>query len=83
MNSPNKPLADEQRSVAAIYESGAIAGSYLDKRMLFSWQRLLHQRQVAILNGALAQFAPANLLEVAPGPARPRWSCVVARAARW
>ena len=70
MNSPQKPLADEQRSVAAIYEDGAIAGSYLDKRMHFSWQRLLHHAQVAILNRALARYSPTNLLEVAPGPAR-------------
>ena len=70
MNSEQKPLADEQRSVAAIYEDGAIAGSYLDKRMHFSWQRLLHHKQVALLNRVLAQAAPASLLEVAPGPAR-------------
>lgn len=70
MNTQKKPLADEQRSVAAIYESGAIAGAYLDKRMQFSWQRMLHQKQVAILNATLARLAPASLLEVAPGPAR-------------
>ena len=70
MNTEQKPLADEQRSVAAIYEDGAIAGSYLDKRMQFSWQRLLHRQQIAILNRVIAQCAPASLLEVAPGPAR-------------
>jgi SAM-dependent methyltransferase len=70
MNSEQKPLADEQRSVAAIYESGAIAGAYLDKRMQFSWQRMLHKQQIAILNRAIAKAAPASLLEVAPGPAR-------------
>jgi SAM-dependent methyltransferase len=70
MNTSQQPLADRQRSVAAIYESGDIAGSYLDKRMQFSWQRMLHRRQVAILDRALARHAPANLLEVAPGPAR-------------
>jgi SAM-dependent methyltransferase len=70
MNTPNKPLADEQRSVAAIYESGAIAGAYLDKRMQFSWQRMLHQKQVAFLDRTIASLAPTNLLEVAPGPAR-------------
>jgi len=70
MSSAEKPLADEHRSVAAIYESGAIAGSYLDKRMQFSWQRLLHDRQVAILQKAFDGANPERVLEVAPGPAR-------------
>jgi SAM-dependent methyltransferase len=70
MNSQQKPLADEQRSVAAIYESGAIAGAYLDKRMQFSWQRMLHRDQVSVLSRTIARLAPATLLEVAPGPAR-------------
>jgi ubiquinone/menaquinone biosynthesis C-methylase UbiE len=70
MNDQPHGLADEQRSVAAIYESGAVASSYLDKRMRFSWQRLLHHRQVCILGGALQTFAPNRVLEVAPGPAR-------------
>lgn len=70
MSSTEKPLADEHRSVAAIYESGDIAGSYLDKRMQFSWQRMLHDRQVAILKDAFQRASPQRVLEVAPGPAR-------------
>lgn len=63
-------IADEKSSVAAVYEDGAIAQSYLDKRMRFSWQRLLHRRQVDILQSVLDEHQPAKVLEVAPGPAR-------------
>jgi ubiquinone/menaquinone biosynthesis C-methylase UbiE len=63
-------LADQKGDIAAIYEDGSIAGSYLEKRMRFSWQRLLHERQAAVLRDAVATYRPANVLEVAPGPAR-------------
>ena len=63
-------IADTRESVAAIYERKQIATSYLDKRLRFSWQRLLHRRQVACLNAVLAQHRPDLVLEVAPGPAR-------------
>lgn len=66
----NDAVADEPRGVAAIYEDGAIAASYLDKRMQFSWQRVLHRVQVRVLNDVLARYAPAKVLEIAPGPAR-------------
>ena len=66
----NQNLADQPRSVAAVYEDGAIAGSYLKKRMQFSWQRLLHRQQVAALNASFAVYRPASVLELAPGPAR-------------
>jgi SAM-dependent methyltransferase len=69
-NEPNRQLADEPRSVAAIYEDGKVADSYLDRRLQFSWQRLLHRAQVAALNSALATYRPNRVLEVAPGPAR-------------
>jgi SAM-dependent methyltransferase len=65
-----KWLADEPRSVAAVYEDRAIADSYLGKRLQFAWQRLLHRRQLAILKASLRKYRPQNVLEVAPGPAR-------------
>jgi hypothetical protein len=65
-----KSIADEERSVAAIYEDEAIAGSYLEKRLQFSWQRLLHRKQVEAVNRVVAAARPASVLEVAPGPAR-------------
>ncbi len=62
--------ADDPGSVAAVYEDGGIAASYLQERMRFSWQRLLHRSQVRALNQAIAVHRPATVLEVAPGPAR-------------
>lgn len=63
-------LADEIHSVGAIYKDKAIADSYLDKRLQFSWQRLLHENQVAAINRAIDTNRPATVLELAPGPAR-------------
>jgi len=65
-----KALADEPRSVAAVYEDGVIAEGYLQKRLRFSWQRLLHRRQVAVLRDSIRRYRPQSVLEVAPGPAR-------------
>jgi ubiquinone/menaquinone biosynthesis C-methylase UbiE len=62
--------ADDKASVAAIYEQALIAGTYLEKRLRFSWQRLLHDRQVELLNSIIEKSPPAQVLEVAPGPAR-------------
>jgi ubiquinone/menaquinone biosynthesis C-methylase UbiE len=70
MNHKTADIADEKHGVAAIYEQGSIAKSYLDKRMQFSWQRLLHRKQVAVMRSVIARHRPANVLEVAPGPAR-------------
>jgi predicted O-methyltransferase YrrM len=70
MAEETSPLADEKSSVAAIYEQESIARSYLEKRMQFSWQRMLHRKQVALLNAVIKRHQPACVLEVAPGPAR-------------
>lgn len=63
-------IADDRPSVAAIYEEQSIAQSYLDKRMQFAWQRLLHRKQVDALNSVIRRLRPEHVLEVAPGPAR-------------
>lgn len=63
-------IADDRPSVAAIYEEQSVAQDYLDKRMQFAWQRLLHRKQVALLNSVIRQLRPEHVLEVAPGPAR-------------
>ncbi len=66
----NNRIADEKTSVAALYEDSSVASSYLEKRMQFSWQRLLHTRQVEIVNEVVHRHAPDSVLELAPGPAR-------------
>ncbi len=63
-------LADEIHSVGAIYKETAIADSYLEKRLRFSWQRLLHEKQAATLNRVIDVHRPTSVLELAPGPAR-------------
>ena len=65
-----EPVSDGRAGVAAIYEAQSVADSYLEKRMRFGWQRLLHRRQVALLNRAIFESAAATVLELAPGPAR-------------
>ncbi len=71
VSTTSKPaMADAPASVAAVYEKHAIARSYLDKRLQFSWQRFLHQRQVTALQQVIATYRPARALELAPGPAR-------------
>jgi len=63
-------MADDKHSVAAVYEDEKVADAYLAKRMQFTWQRLLHRKQVACLNRAIAARRPSSVLELAPGPAR-------------
>lgn len=70
MNMPTSKIADEKNAVAAIYEKNSITESYLDKRLQFTWQRLLHRKQVEAMNDVLAVSKPESCLEVAPGPAR-------------
>jgi len=62
--------ADDPGSVAAVYEDDGVADTYLAKRTTFSWQKLLHRRQVEVLNRVIAARRPASVLELAPGPAR-------------
>lgn len=66
----NGGMADAKDGVAAVYEDEGVADSYLAKRMTFSWQKLLHRRQVEILNRVIAAHRPDSVLELAPGPAR-------------
>ena len=62
--------ADNVNSVSKLYKNQTVADSYIDKRFVFSWQRILHNKQVSTINNAIMEFTPDNILEVAPGPAR-------------
>ena len=66
----HKSIADEPKSVAEIYEDETVAGTYLDKRLRFSSQRVLHSAQVAAVNTVISRYQPQLVLELAPGPAR-------------
>ena len=66
----HRTIADDESKVAPIYQDAAVAESYLEKRLLYSWQRLLHFRQSELIQGALRCYRPDKILELAPGPAR-------------
>lgn len=70
MNEDDNGIAASRGSVAVLYEDPKVVSEYLARRMRYSWQRLLHQRQVKLLNEELARRAPETVLEVAPGPGR-------------
>jgi hypothetical protein len=70
MDVTKKMPADDEITVAAQYQDGFVADNYLAERLRFSWQNLLHQKQVAAINRVLESFLPLKVLELAPGPAR-------------
>ncbi len=52
------------------YENKATAESYVGQRFTSELNRMLHDRQVAAIQGAIDRWHPAKSLEVAPGPGR-------------
>jgi ubiquinone/menaquinone biosynthesis C-methylase UbiE len=52
------------------YNDPDIVASYLARRTTQPLNSVLHERQVAFVNRALAELAPAHVLELAPGPGR-------------
>jgi ubiquinone/menaquinone biosynthesis C-methylase UbiE len=52
------------------YKGEAIAGRYSDERFRSELHRLLHKKQVEVVNAAVELFRPARILEIAPGPGR-------------
>lgn len=63
------PVQDEQH-VTSLYDDAAVATTYLQMRFQHAWSRLLHQRQVAVINRVIRRYQPTTVLELAPGPAR-------------
>ena len=56
--------------MSAVYQDPQVARTYMKRRFLTSWQRLLHQVQVQAVQAACQTSSPETLLEIAPGPAR-------------
>ena len=52
------------------YQDQGVATGYMDLRTTQPLNGVLHRRQVAFLNDALARYAPATVLEIACGPGR-------------
>lgn len=66
----SETIADEEKSVASLYQDLEVAEGYINQRFSFSWSRTLHNRQVAEVNRIISKYQPASILELAPGPAR-------------
>jgi SAM-dependent methyltransferase len=56
--------------VKALYQDTKVAEDYIQDRFTWSWSRLLHDRQVRILNETIRKHGIRRALELAPGPAR-------------
>jgi len=69
MPSTNPP-AQHEESVKRLYQDEGVAQSYIKDRFAWAWGRLLHQRQVRILDDLIEEHKFQKVLEVAPGPAR-------------
>ena len=66
----SESIACEEKSVASLYKDLEVAETYIRQRFNFSWSRVLHNKQVAAINHIISEQQPANILEIAPGPAR-------------
>ena len=62
--------AKHESSVKTLYQDTKVAEDYIRDRFTWSWSRLLHDRQVRILNEAIKKHGIQCALELAPGPAR-------------
>jgi hypothetical protein len=63
-------IVDNEQSVGELYSKAKVAREYIERRSRYSWQKVLHEKQVSAVNRAIAAFRPPRVLEVAPGPAR-------------
>ncbi|RIK80387.1 MAG: hypothetical protein DCC68_11180 [Planctomycetota bacterium] len=63
------PLATEHE-IQASYRDRAVAERYIANRFESELMRLLHERQVGVVNGVMGAHRPGRTLEIAPGPGR-------------
>ena len=66
--SPSEPIRSKS-GLAEFYDDPHVVETYLVRKAQ-PLGSVLHDRQVAYLNGVIAQLAPTRMLELAPGPAR-------------
>ncbi|HYR95512.1 MAG TPA: class I SAM-dependent methyltransferase [Candidatus Binatus sp.] len=64
----NEPIRDKGE-LQAFYDDPEVVSTYL-RRTSRPIGAVLHERQVAFLNGLIRDLAPERVLEIAPGPAR-------------
>ncbi len=60
----------QKEELKQYYKDKNIAQKYLDKRFTFPLGRVLHEKQVSIVNKYLQILQPTSILEVACGPGR-------------
>lgn len=65
-----KNMAQSEQTVSKLYQNHNEATTYIANRFSRSWQKLLHETQVRCVENFLNKNTPANVLEIAPGPAR-------------
>ena len=62
--------AKHEATVKQLYQDEKVAENYIANRFTWAWSRLLHERQIAVLNALLRNSRLSSALELAPGPAR-------------
>lgn len=62
--------AKHENTVKALYRDENVAENYIDNRFKWSWSKLLHDKQVSLLNRVINEREIQSALELAPGPAR-------------
>ncbi len=63
-------IVSDENGVSSLYKDESVAKAYVEERLRFSWQRILHKTQLSKINQVIRQYQPQNVLEIAPGPAR-------------
>ena len=66
----SKTCAQHEETVKELYQDETVAKNYVDRRFEWAWSRLLHEKQVAVVNNVIAEHKITSALELAPGPAR-------------
>ena len=56
--------------IRAAYQDAGVARRYIEERFTTPLGSLLHDRQKQVLRNAIAAQPDADVLEIAPGPAR-------------
>jgi ubiquinone/menaquinone biosynthesis C-methylase UbiE len=59
-----------RKEILKVYEGSTIAAAYISERFSRELNRVLHDRQVFVVNEMIANLKPERVLEIAPGPGR-------------
>lgn len=65
-----KTCVTAQQQLQQSYKDHQVAAGYVQQRFSDELNRLLHERQVAVVNRVAKRLTSGRILEIAPGPAR-------------